>query len=63
MNERGVDVLKDLGGGRELARRGFVDPKALAEAVDEHLAGGSTRYDLWWALTMEWWLRMYWQGS
>ncbi len=63
MNERGVSVLKDLGQGRELVRRGFVDPGALAEAVDVHLSGQTPKYDLWWALTMEWWLRTYWQDA
>lgn len=60
MNERGVDVLRDLIGAREMSRRGYVDPTSLAEQLDQHLRGGSSAYDLWWAATLEWWLRLYW---
>ena len=61
MNERAVDVLRDLVGATELSRRGFVNAPALQEQLDIHLSGGAPLYDLWWAVTLEWWLRLHWQ--
>jgi len=60
LKERARTVVLDLFTDMELDRRGFVDESALRAAYRDYLGGRSMRHDLWWALTLEMWLRRYW---
>jgi asparagine synthase (glutamine-hydrolysing) len=60
LKERGRTVVLDLLTDMESDRRGYVDEGALRAAYHAYLGGRSMRHDLWWALTLEMWLRRYW---
>jgi len=61
LKERARDLVLDLFTDMELDRRGFVDERLLRAAYLDYLGGRPMRHDLWWALTMEMWLRRHWR--
>ncbi len=56
-----VDIVRDLVTDMEADRRGYLDGAALRTHYEEILAGGRPHVTLWWALTLEMWLRRYWR--
>ena len=58
--DRGRATMLHLLTDMQLASRGFVDEGALRAAYATYLAGGPVRHDIWWPVTLEMWLRRYW---
>jgi hypothetical protein len=62
--ERGVlgrarDTIEDLTTDTHAAGLGFVNEAALRQHYDSILVGESQRFDFWWPLTLEMWLRSH----
>ena len=57
LRDRARATALDLLTGSRLEALGFVDGAALRATFDRYLAGHAMRYDVWWALTLEMWLR------
>lgn len=58
--DRAKETIHDLIDGSKAAELGFVDATALREAYQDYLDRKPIRYDFWWPLTFEIWLRRYW---
>jgi asparagine synthase (glutamine-hydrolysing) len=56
--DRGRQTVIDLFTDMRLAELGFVDEAALRAAYEADLAGHPPRHDLWWAVSLEMWLRL-----
>jgi asparagine synthase (glutamine-hydrolysing) len=54
--ERVFDLIRDS----RSAARGYVREPALRETYEGFLRGEPQRFDFWWPLTLEMWLRAYW---
>jgi asparagine synthase (glutamine-hydrolysing) len=50
----------DLVTDSRAAARGYLDEKPLKEHYQSLLHGGPEHHCFWWALTLEMWLRRYW---
>jgi len=61
LRETGVGVVRDLLTDMEAERRGYLDGGALRAHYEGVVAGGRDHPTLWWALTLEMWLRRYWR--
>jgi asparagine synthase (glutamine-hydrolysing) len=60
MNERAKNTIFDLIDNGVADERGYIDKAALREAYEQYLCGRMPRYDFWWPLTLELWLRKFW---
>ena len=58
--EAGLPTARDLLTDPISAQMGFVDPGSLRSSYDSFLRGDPVRYDFWWPLTLEMWLRAHW---
>jgi asparagine synthase (glutamine-hydrolysing) len=56
-----VDTIRHLLTDMEADRRGYLDGDALRAHYDDVVAGGRAHVTLWWAITLEMWLRRYWR--
>jgi asparagine synthase (glutamine-hydrolysing) len=59
--DTGLAVARELLDDPLVARRGFVDADGLRSSYDLFLRGEPVRYDFWWPLTLEMWLRAHWK--
>jgi asparagine synthetase B (glutamine-hydrolysing) len=59
-NEREVDTVRRLMTGSRAADLGLLDPTAVLASYDDYLAGRDLRHDFWSPLTVELWLRRWW---
>ena len=60
VRDRAKDTAMALLTGTGAGARGYIDEKVLRKHYESFLAGQPERYDFWWALTLEMWLRRYW---
>jgi len=58
--ELGLPMARALLADPVAAQMGFVDPDRLRASYDSFLRGEPIRYDFWWPLTLEMWLRAHW---
>jgi len=58
--ESGLPVVRALLEDPLAARMGFIDPERLRSSYERFLGGAPVRYDFWWPLTLEMWLRSHW---
>jgi len=58
--ERGLPSAEELITDPLSAQLGFVDESRLRSSYDSFLRGEPVRYDFWWPLTLEMWLRAHW---
>ncbi|MEN8144866.1 MAG: asparagine synthase-related protein [Gemmatimonadota bacterium] len=58
--ERAIHTVRDLLTDSRMAAHGFVDPGVLRQAFEAYVDGNPGRHDFWWPLTLEMWLRAYW---
>ena len=56
-----VGTIRHLLIDMEADRRGYLDGEALRGHYDDVVAGGRAHVTLWWAITLEMWLRRYWR--
>jgi asparagine synthase (glutamine-hydrolysing) len=63
LREVSVDVIESLLAGSLAGERGFVDEGRLRDNYRRVRAGEPGHYAFWWALTLEMWLRQYWNGQ
>ena len=56
-----VDTVRGLLSDMEADRRGYLDGAALRAHYEDVVAGGRAHVTLWWAITLEMWLRRYWR--
>ena len=47
----------------QAARRGYLNQPLLLQEYREYLRSGRVRYDWWWPLTLEAWMRRYWSTA
>jgi asparagine synthase (glutamine-hydrolysing) len=52
-----VPVVRELLSSSRAAEAGWLDPAPLREDYERFVAGGSIDGSIWWALSLEWWLR------
>jgi asparagine synthase (glutamine-hydrolysing) len=60
LRRTGVDTVRTLLTDMEAERRGYLDGDALRAHYEGVVAGGGAHVTLWWALTLEMWLRRWW---
>jgi len=60
LRSTGVAAIRDLLTDMEAERRGYLDGDALRAHHAGVVAGGRAHATLWWALTLEMWLRRHW---
>jgi len=60
---KGRSVIEDLITDPKIERLGYVDGSALRDHYETVLAGHRAHACLWWALTLETWLRLYWREA
>jgi asparagine synthase (glutamine-hydrolysing) len=58
--ERARDTVFALITGSQAETRGYLDESALQNYYKSFLRDAPQRYDFWWPLTLEMWLRRYW---
>jgi len=58
--ERAKDTVLDLMTNSRAAAHGYLDEGALRNYYESFLRDERQRYDFWWALTLEMWLRQHW---
>lgn len=56
-----ADTIRHLLTDMEADRRGYLDGEALRAHYDDVVEGGRAHVTLWWAITLEMWLRRYWR--
>ena len=61
LRERGRPVVDDLLTNSIAAKHGYLDAAAVRSVYDDYLAGRPIRWDFWRPLTLEMWLRRWWQ--
>ena len=54
-------TVLDLLNGSIAADLGYIDTSAVRSTYDAYLAGQPFQWDFWWPLTLEMWLRRWWQ--
>jgi asparagine synthase (glutamine-hydrolysing) len=52
-----VPTVRELLSSSRAAEAGWLDPEPLREDYERFVAGGSIDGRIWWALSLEWWLR------
>jgi asparagine synthase (glutamine-hydrolysing) len=60
LRRTGVDTIRTLLTDMEAERRGYLNGDALRAHYETVVAGRGAHPTLWWALTLEMWLRRYW---
>jgi asparagine synthase (glutamine-hydrolysing) len=58
--DRAKDTVQGLITDSQAAARGYLDEETLRACYESFLRGEPQRYDFWWPLTLEMWLRQYW---
>jgi hypothetical protein len=58
--ELALSTVRELMNDPVAARMGFIDASELRFWCDRYLKGEPTRYEFWWPLTLEMWLRVHW---
>ena len=61
IRHREKDRVLDLITNSQVRLRGYADTEVIRRYYDAYLRGEPERYDLWWFLTLEMWLRLYWK--
>lgn len=59
-NDREVATVRSLMKTSRAAERGWLDPSEVLKAYDVYLSGGDLAYDFWYPITVELWLRAWW---
>ena len=59
--DRSVDTVRQLLTSSEAAARGWLNVDRALAMFEQYRATGSARYDFWWPLCVEMWLRRWWQ--
>jgi asparagine synthetase B (glutamine-hydrolysing) len=59
-NDREVDTVRSLMRTSRAAERGLLDASEVLKAYDLYLNGGDLAYDFWYPITVELWLRAWW---
>jgi asparagine synthase (glutamine-hydrolysing) len=60
LEDRAADTIRSLLRDMRIARRGYVDGEALCAHYEDVAGGGREHPCLWWALSLEMWLRRFW---
>jgi asparagine synthase (glutamine-hydrolysing) len=60
-NEREVDSIRGLMQTSRAAKEGWLDSGAVLDIYDAYLRTGSLAYQIWFPLTVERWLRAWWE--
>ena len=60
LRETAVDTIRDLITNTQLGARGWIDEPTLRTHYEQVLGGRAAHPSIWWAITLEMWLRRYW---
>jgi asparagine synthase (glutamine-hydrolysing) len=59
--QRSVATVRSLLTGSRAAANGWLNESAARAVYEEYVRTGDSRYDFWWPLTVEMWLRRWWE--
>jgi hypothetical protein len=59
LREQATGTILNLSTDSRTGARGYLDEGALRDYYERFVQGGPERYEFWWALTLEMWLRQH----
>ncbi|CAN5574121.1 lasso peptide isopeptide bond-forming cyclase [soil metagenome] len=60
LRDRAVETARSLLTDSQVVARGWLDAAKASEAYETYVRTGESRFDPWWPLVVEWWLRRWW---
>jgi asparagine synthase (glutamine-hydrolysing) len=60
LRDRSIDTARDLLGRSLAAEHGWLDAAGATRSYEHYVRTGHARFDFWWPLAVEWWLRRWW---
>ena len=60
LRDRSVATVRSLLTDSHAAQRGWLDAASARDAYEGYVRTGAARYDFWWPLIVEWWIRRWW---
>ena len=60
LRDRAVPTARSLLTGTQAGARGWLSESVARDAYEGFVRTGVARFDFWWPLTVEWWLRRWW---